>query len=376
MHRLLYDVNTAPILLLINKVCKVDKAGKQIDSLSRRVIKIVGISSIIILLILLVIKGFKVLLLILAGLLFSIFFRGIALQLRNWFPIGETMSVIVSFLFVVAIIIAGFTMASPRVASQMDKLRKEMPQAVEHAKKQIKGTAVGDFVINRISGLSQGKMNFKAKIFSFFSSVFGVIGDLYIIFFLGMFFMAQPKVYRKSIVCLFPPQNRERTEEILLTVAYNLKRWLLGKLLSMLIVGIFTTIGLKIIGIPMALTLGIFAGIITFIPNFGPLLSFIPAGLLALVQGGNTFLYTALLYLGIQALESNLITPYIQKNMISFPMAAILIAQVFLGVFTGALGIILAVPVVCIIVVLVKMLYLEDVLNDKNVQVKGEEKFS
>lgn len=353
-----------------------DKDDKHIDSLSSKVIKIVGISAIIVLLILLVLKGFKVLLLILAGLLFSIFFRGIALQLRSWFPINEALSVIISFLLIVAIIVVGFTLASPRIASQTDKLRKEIPQAVEHAKKQVKGTAVGDFVISRTREISTGKMNIKQKILGFFSSVFGVIGDLYIIFFLGMFFMAQPRVYRKSIVNLFPQQKRERAEEVLLTLAYNLKRWLLGKLLSMLIVGIFTTIGLKIIGIPMALTLGIFAGIITFIPNFGPLLSFIPAGLLALVQGGNTFLYTALLYVLIQALESNLITPYIQKNMISFPMAAILIAQVFLGVFTGALGIILAVPVVCIVVVLVKMLYLEDVLNDKEIQVKGEEKFS
>lgn len=349
---------------------------EHIDPLSQKVIKIVGITAIMVLVILLIIKGFKVLLLILAGLLFSIFFRGIALKLRSWFHLNDTWSVLLSFVAIVSIIVVAITLASPRVSQQTAKLKKEIPKAIEHSQNQLKGTTVGDFVIKRMNSISSGSKDLQKKMVNFFSSVFGVLGDIYIIIFLGMFFMAQPKVYRQSIVSLFPQSKRERAEEVLLTVAYNLKRWLLGKLLSMLIVGISTTIGLKIIGIPMALTLGIFAGLITFIPNFGPLISFIPAGLLALVQGGNTFLYVVLLYVGIQALESNLITPFIQRSMISFPMAAILIAQVFLGVFTGALGVILAVPVVVVLVVLIKMLYLEDILNDTGVKVQGEEKFS
>ena len=89
--------------------------------------------------------------------------------------------------------------------------------------------------------------------------------------------------YTNGIITLFPKQKRKRVEEVLLTLGYTLKRWLLGKLFSMLVVGILTGIGLVILDIPLALTLAIFAALITFIPNFGPIFSLIPAFLIALL---------------------------------------------------------------------------------------------
>lgn len=347
-----------------------------IDGLSQKVIKVSSIVILMVLITLLILYGFKILLLIVAGLLFSIFFRGIAYRLREWFPINEVISLFLAFILFAAVIFTASTLLYPSVSKQMKSLQKEIPMAIEKGKTKLQGNMVGDFILKRSNKMLDGQSNMQEKVMGFFNSVFGVLGDMYVIFFLGMFFTAQPSIYRNAIVTLFPIPKREKAESVLLTIAYTLKRWLMGKLLSMFIVGVLTTVGLSFIGIPMALTLGIFAAIITFIPNFGPLLSFIPAGLLASVEGMDQLLYTALLYVGIQALESNLLDPMIQKRMISFPIAAILIAQVLLAVFTGALGVILAVPIVAIVMVLVKMLYIEDILKDKNVEVKGEEKFS
>jgi predicted PurR-regulated permease PerM len=122
----------------------------------------------------------------------------------------------------------------------------------------------------------------------------------------------------------------------------------------------------------LALTLALFAGLISFIPNFGPLLAMLPAFLLGYTVGPMTGLYVVLLYVAVQAVESNVLTPMIQKKMISFPMAMVLLAQVVLGIFTGVLGVILAVPpVVATIIVLVKMAYIEDVLKDSSVDGGG-----
>lgn len=93
------------------------------------------------------------------------------------------------------------------------------------------------------------------------------------------------------------------------------------------------------------------------------------AFLLAFTFGPEYALYVAILYVDIQAIESNVLTPMIEKEMISFPMALILIAQVIMGIFTGFLGLVLAVPVVTIIVVFIKMVYIKEVLKDDSVSV-------
>jgi predicted PurR-regulated permease PerM len=115
---------------------------------------------------------------------------------------------------------------------------------------------------------------------------------------------------------------------------------------------------------PLALTLGLLAGLLSFIPNIGPILSFVPAGLLAIPQGFSQVLYVGLLYIGIQTVESYVITPPMQRRMVSLPPALTISAQVILGVLFGFLGLLLATPLAAAVLVLVKMLYLEDVLGE------------
>jgi predicted PurR-regulated permease PerM len=109
----------------------------------------------------------------------------------------------------------------------------------------------------------------------------------------------------------------------------------------------------------MVFALAAIAGILNFIPNFGPLIAMVPAVLIGLTLGMDTALIVAGLYIFIQALESNLITPAIQKKMVSIPPALIILAQLIIGSITGYLGIILATPVLLIIMVMVKELYVK-----------------
>jgi predicted PurR-regulated permease PerM len=99
-----------------------------------------------------------------------------------------------------------------------------------------------------------------------------------------------------------------------------------------------------------------------FIPNFGPIIALIPALLVAMTQSPTTALYVLILYMAVQVIESNLITPFIQREMVALPLAVIIVAQVVLGILVGGLGLILATPIVAIAMVLVRMLYIQDVL--------------
>ena len=191
-----------------------------------------------------------------------------------------------------------------------------------------------------------------------------MLTDIYVILFLGFLILASPQVYVEGILHLIPKDRRKRGREVLNTLGQTLRSWLSGKLLSMLIVAVLTWIGLLIIGVPLALILAISAGLLAFVPNFGPLAALVLGVLMAATQGPQQMLWTALVYIAVQVIESNLLTPVIQRQKVSLPIAMILFAQLVLGVYTGALGLILATPIFAIVMVLVKMLYVEDVLDD------------
>ncbi|WP_010182364.1 AI-2E family transporter [Aquimarina agarilytica] len=346
-----------------------------ISNFSKNIIKATCIIVLILCCLFLILKGFKVILLILAGILVATFFKGIASLIQKKIPLNNKAALGVGVTLFFSVCIVSILVLSSRVSDQIDVLQKELPLATEEAKQKLNNTKLGAFALSEIKKYREKLNKGSGQITIFFSSFFGGLADIYIIVFLGLFFMIQPNMYTNGIIILFPKPKRKRVEEVLLTLGYTLKRWLLGKMFSMLVVGILTGVGLAILGIPLALTLGIFAALITFIPNFGPILSLIPAFLLALTLDGNSALYVVILYGVVQAIESNVITPFIQSKMIAFPLAMILIAQVILGIFTGMLGLILAVPVIAILMVIVKMLYVEDILGDTSVEVVGEELF-
>src|SRR5690606_32856708 len=130
------------------------------------------------------------------------------------------------------------------------------------------------------------------------------------------------------------------------------------KLFAMFVVFILTGIGLSVIGLPLWLTLAIIAGLLNFIPNFGPLIALIPAVLVALSQGPLTAGIVAGLYILIQITESNFITPMVQKKLVKIPPAMIIIAQIVIAPLSNAWGIILATPILLIIMVLIDQLYI------------------
>ena len=130
-------------------------------------------------------------------------------------------------------------------------------------------------------------------------------------------------------------------------------------LLSMVMITILITIGLSIIGVPVALILALITGILELIPNIGSLAAMIPGVLLALTIGTNTAIIVALLYIVSQTIVANIVTPLIQKKMINLPPALTLISQLIMGTLSGALGIILAVPLLAIIIILVDELYVK-----------------
>jgi predicted PurR-regulated permease PerM len=197
-----------------------------------------------------------------------------------------------------------------------------------------------------------------------FSGVLGWFTNFLIIFFIGLYGAMEPEVYKRGFLRLIPKPRRIRVAQVLSEINETLKWWLIGKFFGMAVIGVFTTIGLWLLGIPLALILGLIAAILTFIPNIGPILALAPALLFGLTVSPEQALYVALLYIGIQAVESYVLTPLVQRKTIELPPALTLATQVFLGVSLGGLGVALATPLTAVGVVATKMLYVEDGLED------------
>lgn len=304
-------------------------------------------------------------LLILAAVLVAAWFRGTSYFISDRFNVPEWLSftiVIVATLGVVALI--SWTIGS-KISEQFSELQESLPALLNNAREFVSQFGWGERLISETNSLNDGQTGEKLfnTVRKFFKTSFGIIGDTYIVLFLGAFFTAQPRLYRDGILALVPKSKTSRAKEVLSELGVTLRNWLAGKLFAMVIEGILTYIGLRILGVPMALSLAVIAAILCFIPNFGPVLAMIPAVLVGASEGMDTVLFIIILYVIIQAIESNILTPLIQLKLIRIPPALIIIAQVVMGVFTGALGIILATPFVAILMVLVQQLYIKDSLG-------------
>ncbi|RVT98435.1 AI-2E family transporter [Mucilaginibacter limnophilus] len=319
--------------------------------------KKLGLTALLVVVLLLVRATFNVFMMVLAASLIALYFHGLADIVQRRTNIGRrwsmTISVAGSFLLLLILL---FLIGS-KVQSQVEELSSRFPSMVEEAKGRLNESAAGRKVLEQFSGDNAKKVAGTAQ--QFFSSTFGVLGDLYVILFLGIFFTASPGIYKKGIIALVPAKGEAAAEDILDKLGTKLKNWLKGKIFAMAVVAVLTAVSLAIIGVPMIFALALIAGALNFIPNFGPIMAMVPAVLIGLSQGTDTALLIAGIYVLIQVIESNFITPLVQNKLVSIPPAMIIAGQLIVGSLTGYLGIILATPLVLIVMVLVQELYVK-----------------
>ncbi len=340
-----------------------------------RVLIFVGVVTAVGLFLALLWQSTEVILLIFAGLLLAIFLDGIADWVSRYTPLSKGWALT----FILAAVTGATTLVLwlflPTLEIQFSRISQQLPEIAANLRAYLQQSATGQWVLERIpaeplqnAGQSS---NVLGRITGFFSSFLGIVVNVAIVLVAGIYFAYSPNLYYEGAIKLFPANSHKRIREVLDTLGYNLRRWIIGRLTVMTINGVLTALGLWLLGVPLAIPLGLITAAFNFIPNIGPFLGAVPAVLIALTQSPAQALQVAILYLIIQTLEGFVLSPLVQQKAISLPPVLVVSAQLLLGILFGFLGVLLAVPIVAVAFVLVKMLYVEDTLGNK-VEVKGE----
>ena len=339
------------------------------ESFTKRVLIICAVVTLIILLVLATIYVIDVILLLFGAILLAIFLHGLANISRRYLRLSEGYSVLLVSTLLVTILALSVVLLAPSVGEQVKNLRQDLPESIGKVSVFLSNYSWGRSILEQLPGTGEIAEKFNdssvlTRIGGYFSSTIGAITNIALMLLLSIYLASEPKTYIKGFAKLFPQERRKRVREILYEIGETLSWWLIGKGASMLFIGVLTWIGLSIIGVPLALTLGLIAGLFSFVPNFGPILSAVPAILLAFVNSPTSALYVLILFVVVQLIESNLVTPLIERRTVELPPVLTIFAQLALTILVGAVGLILATPILAVVMVLVQTIYIQDILGD------------
>ena len=307
----------------------------------------------------------NVLLLIFAGILLATLLHGLARLVAVYAHLPAPLALAA---VVAAVLVAMATTAyllAPHVSEQLSQLVTRVPADFHNILAPVERTPWGKALLEAFpaggTGSGRGVMR---GIFGAASSTFDIVAALVIAGFLGLYLAAEPATYLAGGLRLLPPGRRQRLRVTAEEIALTLRWWLVGRFLSMALIAAMTSIGLSLLGVQLAITLGILAGVLTFIPYVGSVASAVPAILIALTQNREIALYVVLLYVGVHVVEGYVLVPLMQRKMVHVPPALTLAAQALLGALFGVLGLALATPLAAAALTAIRLLYVEDVLND------------
>lgn len=337
------------------------------DRFTIRVLTVCGIVALFAALAVIVWLSVDALLLIFSAVLLAILLDaaservGTWLRLPRWAALGAVLATAAA-----AFGIAGWILA-PQVNEQAHELLVTVPESLQRFQAWMEQHSFLRSLLRKVPARDEIGANASAVIKSAglaFSGVLDVLGNTLIILFVGVYLAMQPGLYINAMIRLLPPEKRRRGRAVLQEIGMTLSQWLVGKLLSMVIVGVATATGLSLLDVPLALVLGVLAGLLDFIPYIGPVIAAVPAVLIAFSESPTLALYVVLLFTGLQLAEGYLLQPLVERKTVSLPPALTISMQVLLGSVFGMAGVALATPLTAAVMVLTVMLYVQDVLGD------------
>lgn len=317
---------------------------------------------------LVVVFAFDLALLLFAAVLLAVVLNGLATRLARRTRLPRGLCLLLVLLFLVGGLAAVVVTVAPQLTVELGQLRERLPEAIAKVQEFVNKLgwleAAYDALPKADGHLSLSRPGIAGRVSSALTSTVGVLVNIVIVVLVAIYLAADPHPYVEGAVRLFPLRHRDRVRDVMEAVGNTLFNWLQGQLISMTVIGLLVAGGLWLMGVPLAGTLGFIAGLLEFVPNIGPILSGVPAALLAITVSTSHVLYVVLLYTAVQTLESYFLTPMVMRRAVALPPALTIVAQLVGTLTAGWLGLLLATPLVAALMVVVRKVYLESVLGE------------
>ena len=313
----------------------------------------------------LVVKASNVFLLLFIAVLLSLFLRAVADVFQTRLRMPSSIALLAAVLISLGAVAGLVTLLVPPFAEQTRALALELPNYITGLENQL--AKLGERIpplkeylaTEDHKALSMVYQQASGQIETLLPRVFGLLHiaiDGFALMVMSLYLARRPADYREWMIALFPPQHRELVRDVMLEVARDLRAWITGQLLGMMILAVLTAIGLALLGVPYWLTFGIFTGAVAIVPFFGTLVSTVLPALFVLASEGDPWRVLSVVILGtvIHLIESNLVLPLITQNQVKLPPVLSIMSVLIFGQLFGPVGLIVAVPILVVLTVIVR----------------------
>ena len=309
--------------------------------------------------ILLVFYATRILLVAFVGILLAVLLRTVANWIAKRTHLNGKAAFLLTLLAACGLFAAAGYLLGPRLVTQLHDLAQALPKSLASMKNQLGQYDWGRDLTREINNAVQpSKVANKVNEVASGTVQWGV--SIIAVLAIALFVGADPDVYVSGMLQLAPEESRGRVKSLLDDLAFTIRWWLLGQLVPMIVLGAGTMLGLWLLGIPLAFTLGLLTAAMLFVPYAGSVIAYIPTALIALTMSFRTLLWVTILYVGVHLAEGYIITPLVQRRAVKLPPALTLFAQLLMWEFAGVLGVFAATPLTAAALTLVKRVYLKE----------------
>ncbi len=319
----------------------------------------------------------EVILLAFVGILFAIYLGAATDSMQRRFSVPRGLGLVIALLLTVAALVGIGYLIVPPVLEQTQQLLQALPKLLigwqndlmelarrSPAAQQLlgplgQGESYVSTIINEIAGYFRGWVPYIFNSLTFIIHVFSVLV-------MGIYLAIRPGTYTEGLITLVPPIHRELVRDMLDDLGHTLRSWIVGQLIAMFILGLATWIGLMILRVPYALAFGVFTGIAAIVPFFGTLVSTLLPAIFVLGQGTlMKALLVVLLGVVVHLFEGNFVAPMIMERQVHLPPVLTLLSVLVMAHLLDVIGLLVAVPVLAVVMVVGRRLYIERVLEGK-----------
>jgi predicted PurR-regulated permease PerM len=325
----------------------------------------------------LVVRAVDILLVLFLAIILAVYLDAIADSLRRAFGAPWVLGLAIGVALSLGALAGVVVLIAPAVAEQVSDLLANLPKYLTDLDQNINGLLRSVPVLRRspAAGGSPGVLA------TALNDIFGFLRGAAVPYLKGgveflikgvsvlamaIYLARHPGVYVDGLVALVPPKRRRVAREILTDLRITLRAWVVGQIVAMILLGVLTTFGLWILGVPYFLAFGVFAGVAAIVPFFGALFSTLLPAFFALgVSGLAKALAVVAIGVGVHLIEANLVAPVVMERQINLPPVITIAGVLIIGKLFGLAGLVVAVPILAVVLVLVRHILLGEVYGDQ-----------